>query len=86
MSERFIGEVTHYFGAPGVAALTLTDGPLSRGDTIHVRGATSDFTQTVASLQIEHESIESAVIGDQIGIEVTERARVNDKIYVVTAD
>lgn len=86
MKQRFIGEVTHYFGAPGVAALTLTDGPLSKGDMIHVKGATSDFTQVVASLQIEHESVESAVVGDQIGIEVVARTRVHDKIYVVTAD
>lgn len=86
MSEQFIGAVTHYFGEPGVAALTLTDGPLSTGDTIHVKGATSDFTQTVDSLQIDNESVESAAIGDQVGIKVTERARSNDKIYVVTAD
>ena len=85
MSEQFIGEVTHYFGAPGVAALTLT-GPLSKGDTIHVKGATSDFTQAVVSLQIEHESVDSAIVGDQIGIEVVARTRVHDRVFVVTTD
>ena len=83
MAERLIGAVTHYFGKPGVAALTLTDGGLAVGDTIHIMGATSDFTQTVESLQIEHEAVTEGRIGDQVGIKVAERARVHDKIYVV---
>ena len=86
MGERLIGEVSHYFGRPGVAALTLTGGPVAIGDVIHVKGATSDFTQTVDSLQIEHESVSEAGIGDQVGIKVGERARINDSVYVVTSD
>ena len=86
MSEQFIGEITHYFGKPGVAALTLTGGPVATGDNIRVKGATSDFTQEVVSLQVDHEAVESAAIGDQVGIKVTQRARIRDKIYVVTDD
>ncbi len=86
MAERFIGALTHYFGKPGVAALTLTDGPVATGDEIHVKGATSDFTQIVESMQTDHENVESAAIGDQVGIKVGQRARVHDKVYVVTAD
>ncbi len=86
MGERFIGAVTHYFGKPGVAALTLTDGALAVGDTIRVAGATSDFTQRVDSLEIDHVAVEQANIGDEVGIKIAERARVRDHVYVVTPD
>ena len=55
MAEEKIGIVTHYFGKIGVAALKITDGELEVGDTIHIKGHTSDFTQTVDSMQAEHE-------------------------------
>ena len=50
MAEEKIGVVTHYFGKLGVAAIELTEGELQAGDTIHVKGHTSDFTQTVDSV------------------------------------
>ncbi len=49
MAEHKIGVVTHYFGKIGVDVLSVTDGELSVGDTIHVKGHTSDFTQKVES-------------------------------------
>ena len=49
MPEQKIGVVTHYFGKLGVAAIELTEGKLQVGDTIHVKGHTSDFTQTVGT-------------------------------------
>ena len=57
MAEEKIGVVTHYFGKIGVAAIELTDGMLRVGDTIHVKGHTSDFTQTVDSMQMEHDRL-----------------------------
>ena len=36
MAEQLIGVVTHYFGKIKVAALELTAGELSVGDTIHI--------------------------------------------------
>jgi len=86
MSEQLVGTVTHYFGKAHVAGIELTDGELHVGDTIHIIGHTSDFTQQVASMQIEHEAVESAGVGDQIGIKVAEHAREHDKVYRVLPD
>jgi len=86
MAEQLIGKVTHYFGKPQVAAIEITDGELAVGDTIHVVGHTSDFTQKIESMQIEHESVQSAKVGDQIGIVVSEHAREHDKVYRVVPD
>jgi translation elongation factor EF-1alpha len=86
MAERLIGKVTHYFGKAQVAAVEITDGQLSVGDTIRIKGHTSDWTQKVESIQVEHEQIQTAKPGDQIGIRVMEHAREHDEVYLVTPD
>lgn len=82
MEEREIGKVRHYFGKIAVAAIELTGG-LSVGDTIHIKGHTSDFTQKVDSMQIENDAVESAKAGDMIGIKVAEHARQHDVVCKV---
>ncbi len=86
MAEQKIGIITHYFGKIGVAAIELTDGELRVGDTIHVKGHTSDFTQTVDSMQLEHDSVESAAVGQSVGIKVPEHAREHDEVFVIKPD
>jgi putative protease len=56
------------------------------GDTIHVKGHTSDFTQTVDSMQVEHESVDVARKGAEIGLKAAEYVRENDAVYKVTPD
>ncbi len=86
MAEQKIGVVTHYFGKIGVAGIELTDGPLNVGDTIHVKGHTSDFSQAVDSMQLEHGTVASAAVGDSIGIKVGEHAREHDEDFRVIPD
>ncbi len=81
-----IGTVSHYFGHINVAAFEITDGELRIGDTIHVVGHTTDFTQPVESMQIEHESVETAQAGDNVGVQVSAKAREHDKVYKVVAE
>ena len=50
MAEEEIGVVEHYFDKIGVGAIEITQGELVVGDTIHIKGHTSDFTMTVESL------------------------------------
>ncbi len=85
MTERVVGTVTHYWSGLGVAGVEVS-GDLSIGDTIRVVGHTSDFTQVVDSIQIDHKNVESAKPGDSIGLGVQERARVHDQVLVVTPD
>jgi len=86
MAEEKIGIVTHYFGKIGVAALKITDGELRVGDMIRIKGHTSDFTQTVESMQVEHESVEVARTGDEIGLKTAEYTREHDTVYKVLPD
>ena len=84
MPEEEIGKVSGYFRKIGVAAIEITQGTLSVGDTIHIKGHTSDFTQVVESMQIEHESVPTAKAGDSIGTKVKDHVRDHDKVYKVT--
>jgi translation elongation factor EF-Tu-like GTPase len=81
--EEEIGRVTDYFAKIGVAGIDLT-GKLHAGDTIHIRGHTTDLEQVVESMQIEREQVEEAGAGDRIGIKVSDRCRSGDHVYRVT--
>lgn len=86
MAETEIGVVSHYFGHINVAGIDITSGELKAGDKIHIVGHTTDFIQEVASIQIEHDQVETAKPGDSIGIKVSDRVREHDKVYLVTED
>jgi hypothetical protein len=83
--EDPIGKVTHYFGHIGVAAVRLS-GPLAVGDRIHVKGHTTDFSQAVDSLEVEHQKVANAGPGDEVAFEVTDKARIGDQVFRVRAD
>jgi len=84
MTEKRIGTVTHYYNHLHVAGVEITDGELRNGDTIHVKGHTSDFEQKVGSMEIDHEAVEVATSGARIGLTVIEHAREHDTVYKVT--
>ncbi len=86
MAETKIGHITHYFGHVGVGAIQLTDGDLAVGDTIHVKGHTSDFNQVVESMQIEHASVPKATRGQNAGTKLNEHVRVNDTVFKIVPD
>lgn len=82
MEEKKIGTVIHYFSKIQVAIFKLTDS-LNVGDTIHIKGSTTDLTQKLESIQIEHKNVESAKAGDDIGIRVNDHVREHDSVHKV---
>jgi len=80
--EKLIGKITHYFGNISVGIIELTNG-LKAGDKIHIRGSGTDFEQTVDSMQIEHENVQTAKSGDAVGIKVVQKVKENDEVYKV---
>ena len=86
MAEEQIGRISHYFGKIQVAAIELTDGSLTVGDTIHIKGNTTDLTEQIKSIQIEHEQVQSAKKGDSIGVKVSNHVREHDLVYKVLPD
>jgi len=83
MEEKKVGEVIKFFGKIGVAAIRLSEGPLKVGDTIHIVGHTTDFTQPIDSMQIENKNVQEAGPGADIGVKVKDRVREHDVVYKV---
>lgn len=75
-----VGRITHFFSKICVAVIELKK-PLKVGDTIAVKGPTTDFEQAVDSMQIEHESVKEAKAGQSIGLKVAQRVRETDMVY-----
>lgn len=86
MGEERIGFVSNYFSKIAVAAVEITDGTVSAGDTLHFVGHTTDFECTVQSMQIEHSSVTEAKKGESIGVKVPEKTRKGDRVYKRIAD
>ncbi len=80
--EELVGKITHYFGKIEVGIVELSK-PLKVGDTLHIKGSTTDFEQEVDSMQIEHENIDKAKKGDVIGMKVKDKVKEGDEVYKV---
>jgi len=85
MEEVAIGTIEKYFGKIGVAAVRITNGELNVGDRIHIKGHTTDFEQTVDSLQVEHQTVQKAGPGAEVGIKVKEKVHEKDTVFLVKA-
>ena len=59
----------------------MTKGNLAVGDNVRIYGKSTDFIQTVRSMQIESVDVRSARSGQLIGLKVEREAKVGDKLY-----
>lgn len=82
MAEKLIGTISHWFGNIKVAGIELTS-KLAVGDRVHILGHTTDFEQEIKSMQIMHQDVSEAGRGDDVGVKLSARARVGDKVYKV---
>lgn len=75
-----IGEVTHYYGGLGVAIVKFTK-KVKTGERIRFKGATTDFEETIKSMQYNHQEIKEAKKNQEVGIKVSDKVREGDKVY-----
>jgi translation elongation factor EF-1alpha len=85
MAEKKIGEVMKYFAKPSVAAVKITDGEISVGDTIKFMGHTTDLIMALDSMEVNNQKVPRALAGDYVGIKVADRVRPGDEVFKVTA-
>jgi Elongation factor Tu domain 2 len=78
-----IGVVTHYFSHLSVATLRLDSGTLRVGDVIHIRGHTTDLSQRVESLEVNHAPVTEVGPNEDFGLKVVGHAREHDVVYKV---
>ena len=75
-----IGTIAHFYSKIEVAVINLT-APLKVGDTIVIKGSTTDLEQIVDSMQVEHKDIEAAESGQSVGLKVKGKVREGDTVY-----
>lgn len=83
MPEEEVGIIVKFFAKPSVAAIEMKKGSIKKGDTLHFKGHTTDFTDVIHSMEVDNQPIEEAGAGDLVGIKVKERVRENDTVYKV---
>lgn len=79
--DKPIGQVTHYFRKIGVAIVRFKK-PVRVGTSVEFRGATTDFSDTISSMQLEHKSVNTAPKGKQVGVRVKKRVRDGDGVFI----
>ena len=77
---ELLGKVTGFFAKPSVAIVELT-APLRVGESIYIKGHTTDFQQAVESMQLDHQPVPAATAGQSVGLKVTARCRQHDLVY-----
>ena len=81
--EELIGKITHYFPKVSVGIIALTGG-LKVGDNVHFKGKGTDFQQAIDSMQVEHQAINEASVGQQVGVKVSQLVKEGDEVYRVS--
>lgn len=76
---KVIGTVTHFYGDLEVAIIKFKT-PVKVGEEVHFKGATTDFTQKIKSMQFDHKDIKSAKKGQEVGIKVSDKVREGDEV------
>ena len=80
-----VGHIVSFFSVPSAAIIEITKGSLKVGDTIWIRGHTTDLKETVHSMQIEHQTLTEAKTGQQVGVKVSARVRRHDRVYKISS-
>ena len=81
LSKKDVGEVVNYYSKVKAAEIRLWN-HLTVGDEIVVEGpSTGSITQTIESIQIEHENVFEGRKGQNIGISIKNKVRPGDLVY-----
>src|SRR2546429_9923750 len=81
LERKKVGEVFHFYGKIGVAAIRLTDDGIAIGDTVQIQGPSTNLEQTVDTLQMENAVVSRAERGQEVGLKVSERFLEMDLPY-----
>lgn len=84
--EEEIGKIIHFFSKINVGVFEINKGDVRVGETIHIKGHTTDYYQKVQSMQVEHAPVELAQEGMQVGLKVESSVREGDLVFKVTEE
>ncbi len=81
--KLYVGKVMNYYAKASAAEVKVEANPLSLGDEMIVIGPTTGTLQEeVKRMQVKKEDVKTAGKGMSIAVEVSEKVRKNDKVFV----
>ncbi len=84
MNYTKVGNITHYFNKIKVAVLQVTDGSLMIGEKIRIGEDCEGVEQTVDSMQVNHQQVNTADSGSEVGLKVSSDVKPGDIVYKIT--
>jgi hypothetical protein len=75
-----IGKVTHFYAHIKVAIIKFNT-KVKTGTELYIKGSTTDFKETIKSMQYDHKPIAVAPKAKLIGIKFKKRVREGDLVY-----
>ncbi len=76
-----VGTVTHYFDKAQVAVIKVQKGAIQVNDLLSFEGSTGSFRQKITSLQIDHNPVKLARVGQDVGAQITQEVHEGDQVY-----
>ena len=76
-----IGLVIHFYSHLSVAIVRMERGSLRVGDSVHIKGHTTDLQQRVESMEIDHVRVAQVDAKQELGMRVSEHVREHDVVY-----
>jgi len=80
--RKITGKVVNYYPKPMVAEIKLIN-DLKTGDKIIIEGKTTFIEQQIDSMEIHNKKVDSAKKGMRVAIKINDKARENDKVFVL---
>ncbi len=82
MAVKTLRKGSHYYDNLNVAVVKLNPGAsLKKGDKVQIKGNSTDFTQVVDSLQVEHQDVEQVKAGDSFGLKVDQKVHEGNTVH-----
>lgn len=78
-----IGTITHYYPKAKAASLYLKHRGLKLKENITIEGKTTFLEEEIKSMQIEGKDVKRGKKGEEVAIKLSQRARQNDKVFIV---
>jgi putative protease len=83
MTETRLGKVKHFFSKISVAIVVCESDGLAKGETLHIKGHTTDVTFKVESLQVQRDELPAVEKGKDVAVKVPSKVRADDIVFKV---
>ncbi|HCB35601.1 MAG: hypothetical protein A2W52_02795 [Candidatus Taylorbacteria bacterium RIFCSPHIGHO2_02_49_25] len=78
--EKSVGKVVHWYDKVGVAVVKLA-AALKIGDRVKVKRGEEEFEDSVTSMQLDHQPIETGKKGQEVAVKLSQQAKEGADVF-----